>query len=555
MSLNTLFAILALVVAVYTILPRSRRLNLQVGLRWLDWFFIGATLAGVHILVFYPSLHYAEFLPSWPLQPKFLTPGQTAYLLILLLAMILALRASVARLSRGKIFYLRELVDELVRSQSYPELFSLLDKNLIRLSRIKSQDFLGPRLRSRLENWCHSAYDWDIARLLADTKGTMAPRPGLKDRLLRIFRRGFPMLGRPLARILPTYKHHAVAASEILHQILVFPPIVAAIAQMRPYFGLRLLELDLYEKYDFLDIYLRFLLDDRHSVLYFELRSNQNVDSNRRYWLPESNRLLHFLFSDARKAEGLRVWKPIGDSLNSRLDELATKPETDPYNQPMGEFDERGKWEDPLYVGIFFFDVMVSLSLHQGVTWHMWLYYFQYFVRGIVRNYRVEQPFVDTPAEWPTKYSFLLYQIVGTITGWLLATKSIPEDQANVKINLSPIQHENGNIPKSAAFCLADCLREISHAEQLPERFRKSLMDMVFRTYFELRAIPSTEKLAEVIRCKMSERRHTSNEQNKRFLEALRKSLAAHDKIPYNCDHVHELEMVLSRGWKNWAVS
>jgi len=523
MTLDTLIAILALVAAVYAILPRSRRLDLRLRLRPLDWFLIGVALVGVHLLVFYPSLQYVGFLPEWPFQEQALSPKQSAYLLLLLLAVFLALRVWIARLSRGQVFHLQKLIDELIRSQDYAALFSLLDKNLKRLHRIAIRDFFLPRLRSRLEGSYHPARNFEMGGITS-------------------------IVGRVLARLLPTYERHTTAGGDILHQILVSHPVVSAIVRLRPYFALRLLDADGHEIFDFVDIYFRLLLEDKHSILYFELRSNQNLDWNHKYWLPQSNRLLFFLFSDARKAETLGAWKPIGEALISMLDDLAANPEGDPYNRAMGEFHERNKWGDPLFVGIFFFDVMVSSALHQGVKWHMWLYYFPHFVKGIVRNYRIAGSLVDTYAEWPTKYSYLLYRIVTALTDWLEAAASLPTDQGNVQIQLPPMENENGNIPKSAAFALTDCMRQILLAEQIPEQFRRYLTGIVYRTYFELRSNPKTEQLATVIRCRMSQRSYHSKEEHRRFQEALSASLAAHDKLHYDDEHVRELDRALKEG-------
>lgn len=548
MSLDTLVAILVLVAAVYAILPLARRLELRLRLLKIDWVLIIAALVAAHILLFYSTLRYKGILPEWPFDEKFLSLGQTAYLFLLLVVLFVGIRAYLAPLARGRVFHLQDLVDELIRSESYAELFSLLDKNLKRLCRINNQNFFLPLLRSRLEDPYHSTSKFAYTRLLAELREDQPQRPKLTDRLPQPLRRATSRLGYFVARLLPTYERHAVAAGDILHQILVSQPVVAAVARLRPYFAIRLLQVDLHERHDFLDLYLRLLLEDRHSVLYFELRSNQNMDSNHRYLLPKSNRLLYFFFSDAHRAKSLSVWSPMGEALISRLDEFAINPATDPYNRPMGDFHERGKWEDPLFVGIFFFDVMVSLALHQGVTWHMWLYYFPEFVKRIVRNYRIADSLVADLVEWPTRYSFILRQIVGALTAWLEAAKAIPEDQENVKIQFAPLEPENGNIPKSAAVALTDCLREILLAEQIPARFRNDLMDSVLHTYFDLRSDPKTEKLAEVLRFRMSARSYRNMDDHRRFLQALGSCFAAHDKFHYSEEHIQEFADLLARG-------
>lgn len=551
MTLDTLIAIIALLSVVYAVVPRSTRLDLRFRLHLFDWLLILALVIAVHVLLFYPSLQSIDMVPNWPLSPKTLTPAQSAYFLILIVCTFLIIKVSMARLSRRQIFALQRLVEELIQSDNFAELFPLLEKNLTRVSKILNRDFLLLRLIERIKQHVDSTdcerVTPDLLRLVAESRGTQPAEKDFQNPKHYQFTRGFCKAGRTIIAFFPEYIVHSNAAHSLMRDLLLSEKVVNAVATNRPYFALRLLDLDLHEKFDFLDLYLRKLIADPHSILYCELRANQNLDCNHNYWLPESNRLLFYFFSNARRAEQLGVWQPVGEYVIWHLDELAKRPEEDIYNHPIGDFSERGKWRSPIFAGIFFFDIMVSSALHQGVRWHMWLYYFTHFVERIIKNSRPIEHSADPLAEWPTPYHYLLYKIIEALTDWLEAAESLPQDQENVKIKELPLSHENDNIPKSAAFALTKCLRTIALADQVSVRFRYYIMDMFFRTYFTLRTHKETEELASVIIVRLSERSYNTQDMNKKFCEVVLESLRHHDKFHYKMEYVKELENALHK--------
>ena len=90
--------------------------------------------------------------------------------------------------------------------------------------------------------------------------------------------------------------------------------------------------------------------------------------------MPEENRVLYTLVADAQFAKKLAVYRPVGEYMIRELDELSLDPANDLYNLPMHDFHDDGKWSSSLWIGICFFDIMVSTALHKGIEWHMWLY-------------------------------------------------------------------------------------------------------------------------------------------------------------------------------------
>ena len=98
------------------------------------------------------------------------------------------------------------------------------------------------------------------------------------------------------------------------------PQILSFLAEQRPYLALPFIGAETYSRGEFLDAFLAHLIAHPGSALYQELEQNQNLDYPIGYHLPPSNRLLHFLFSDADFARKLGVWSPVGDYLQRLLD-------------------------------------------------------------------------------------------------------------------------------------------------------------------------------------------------------------------------------------------
>lgn len=191
----------------------------------------------------------------------------------------------------------------------------------------------------------------------------------------------------------------------------------------------------------------------------------------------------------------------IGDEVLRFLEERSAFPEEDSYNYPINDFGgaDLEIEQSPVHLGIQFFDIMVTRALYQGIEWHMWLYYFPHFVEKIVQNYKPHSS-VDLSREYPARYSKFLNDIIEAYEGWIRSVKDlVPLKQRNVILSSTDSLHDNGNIPKSSIIALGFSLEDILSAENISERFKQYLMDIVFRLYFELRKDSVTEEYGKVL--------------------------------------------------------
>lgn len=271
---------------------------------------------------------------------------------------------------------------------------------------------------------------WDVAFLApSETREPSLRTSPVVDKVSKVGR----AFMRRLAQCLPSRDRHCDIADTILSQVLTSRDFALGVIANRTYFGLDLLRLNRQDRHEFFEHYC-LLFADVTSILYVELRRTQNVSERRGYIVPLDCRLLYFLFGDARTAYSLEAWRPIGEAMLEDMDKLVLRSPADPYNLPVGgDFEDRGRWDLPLCVGLHYFDVMVSAALYQGIEWHMWLFYFPYFAERIARNYAPIEALVDLNAEQPGIYGFLAHEMIRVLKSWVLAVGRVPANQSNVQ--------------------------------------------------------------------------------------------------------------------------
>lgn len=453
MTLDGLFTVLGLVVAFYAILPRSSRLNLRLWFGSLEWGGAVVVLALVNYALLYPVFKSLGATPNLGLHRYGITPSSGAYVILVLAVMALLAGACTASISKRNLGIFRDLCEELLLERREAEVLTLFQRHLTPVLSLCNAN-------SRITRW---------------------------QRLLRLD-----------AGIRAT----AESAQGVFAQVVLSEQFVSALSKRRPYLAIPLLEAKRRERFEFLDLYLRALFADPSSVLYQELRDTQNLTaSDHRYFISPNSRFLTYFFADATVAKELSVWGPIGEATICELDELARSGSADPYNRAMDrDFQERGRWKSSLFVAVHFFDVMVSEAIHQAVPWHMWLYNFPYFSERIVRNHAASDPLYDPLAEWPTRYCYLLYEMISRLRLWAGTVTILPPESPHVRLRSERTDHENDSIPKSSILALGECLRPVLVSDAMPPRFQDYLLEEAVTLYIALRRCPQAVRHAAVLR-------------------------------------------------------
>jgi len=504
MTFQSIITVLILIIAIYNILPKYRRLELTIKFTLVDIFLISLSILAIHYLLFYNFFVSQNLNPALNLNRWGITPANVSYLLALIIAIYIFLRYKHSSLPSRNIVKFRELVEDLSNQSKYSELLPLIEKNLSRLIKIYNGAFLLGNIRTRLTKVAKQT-PVDLSKLSPEeinelSKGHNKTLPGgLWGRIKKSVVKTYIEVLTKAANIFPSYFAEKECVREIFQITLLRKPFVKAIIRTKPYFGIKILELNILEKDDFKNNYFRELIADSNSILYLEIKQNQNTNAMHRYHLPKSNKLLNYLFQNAKNAEKLLVWNPIGEQVIYDLDKLYKDKELDYYNMPLENFQETACWESSIYVGIRFFDIMVTEALYQNIVWHMWLFYFRPFVQRICRNFDPCDSYVNLNDEFPTKYNYLLYEIFSTLRSWIRIIKKMPKSQSNSILESTSLTNENGNIIKSSIITLGQCIQALLATEKMPIEFKDYMLAIAFDIYFDLKSCQDTADYSDLI--------------------------------------------------------
>jgi hypothetical protein len=466
MTLDGFLTLLTLLAAIYALLSNADRLSLRLTFRWYDYANLLISFLIICYLEFYAVFKKAGFGSPIHLGSTGLTPGDAAFVVVFASAVAALISSQVKRIRVRDLRRLKRLVDEQINQRQFGDLLTLLGKSLPAITRAYERKSLLPFIRSKFVPT--DAAGWQLGQIQA------RKRSWVRFVLIRA------------ASYLPTGQRQVDEAHDIVRTVLNRQDFVEFVATNRPTFGIELMRHKFFEINEFVDRFLGLQMQDTRSALYSEVQHNQNISASHSYFFPETNHLLHFLFYDARRAYDLAVWKPVGNFL---LYGAASPihPEIAAFlNLPCRDFSESGQWQNAFFVGIRFFDLMVSAALHQGIRWHMWLYYYPDFVELLAEHYDATGATVDQDAEWPTKGAYLLYNIFDALTEWIQAVRDLPIDSPHANLENIDVDHENGNIVKSAIIALGMSIKYLFLSPNVSEKFEAYILDMCTRLYESL---------------------------------------------------------------------
>lgn len=476
MTLDGFLTVLALLAAIYAVLSPVQRQ--RVSLTWRPQMLLAIPAFG-----FILGFELLDFRP--PACPTFF--GDVCQALILggaepgpprKLAFVIAcgwLFGAVAihalvKPSLSSVPAFTQVATTLIDEEQYGDALKLLEPQIGLLARASRRKCIRQKLRDWLEGFGPTSEN-SFKRYLR--------RP--RDR--RFSGESWPdwaaMPVRALARLVPSGRRGEHAASDMFQLILSSPQLFDYIVARRPYFALSLVRHQIYGAADFLENFLGELMRRPGSALYQEISTNDASDGMVGYRLPARNRILHFLFADARVGEELSAWKGVGDYVKRLLD---GDERADYWTWLNGRPDwfERDQMRDPTYVGMFYFDIMVSSAAKQGVAYHMWLYYFSSIAELLEARYDSSGEGIDQTAEFPTRTARLLYELVRHLTTWVEIFRHLPEAAMHRQV---PERAEYpGTIPHAAAQALGSVLATVVMSERIDGDVIQTLHDVTIRT-------------------------------------------------------------------------
>lgn len=262
---------------------------------------------------------------------------------------------------------------------------------------------------------------------------------------------------------------------------------IQKIVEYNPYFGLKIVtdrKIDPCFREDFANLYFKELMRDKNSILYREIKNTTSLVY--RYKISKYNELIYELLFNIDIADKLNLYKPLGDLTLELLDQLR-KDNKDVYNGYNSDLilDSDERYNDPLFMIIHFFDIVIRESIYQNIDSQMWLYYYENFVKEIALNYKLNEH-SKPEYEFPSVYSSLLFEMFHNIISWIDLIRRDTDNIQKALANVSTGDEEHEDIIKTYINCLCSCLQHVIKPTEFSKEFKIYLIDMVFNLYFKL---------------------------------------------------------------------
>lgn len=471
MTTDSLFSALGITIAVIALLPAARRKELALRFNLLDYLAIAFVITIVHYVIFINIFKKFGLTPGFGIHNFGLKPGDISYAAVILLATFLFLRYKSFKLKSSRISRFVEFVDLLISQKLFSEATEMILNNYNSLIAIGNYNYLTGKIYKSL---CLSSYQALPIRIIGDD-GEIIKR---RDRA------EISISGRLVKFLLPDLKLRSDIVTDFFDRLCIRVEYSRFVAMNNPYFGIKLLNIKTINSHVFANAYFTELMEYKQSSIYYELFNTQNRHGIA-YVISPKSELLHWLFLKSKNAEKIGVWDPIGEFVLNRLNALL-KCESDDYLELPDNFSSSGKWDSELYIGIQFFDVMISSALDQGIRWHMWLYYYCHFWERIDRNLKKLSQDVTTGCEWRSSYHYLLYCIISNLCGYIEAIIDLPLEHANVILEDDTAKQDNGNIVTSSMICVSRIVRSVLKSENLSEYDKSYYVESVLETLFRI---------------------------------------------------------------------
>tara|TARA_B100001059_G_scaffold93153_1_gene92405 strand:+ start:145330 stop:146874 length:1545 start_codon:yes stop_codon:yes gene_type:complete len=412
--MNGLLAILAILISAFAILPEEKRLDLTLRISKKYLFFSSLPVLTILIVVYSPVILKTGLLEPVPWIWGFSEDLLVSLCLIFVL-IFCGVKVAGSKLPSSSFGRWDRVSLQYLRSKKFHELGYVFDKYHVQLFKSVEND-----------KWYVRAHNWLMPKsvIFSALEKPNAPfyKPAV-DKIRRILARPFP---------------HSCKEQELIRKsvsrLLKSRAFVDFLAETHPMVATKATLLRLNDSEEYISSFFTSLIAHPGSVLYRELRDNQNCSYTGEYYLDESNELLNFYLSDISNAQYVRIWKPIADYV---IDYIKQQGEPDNfYNKPNEGFSESdARWDSPIYVGSLFFEVMVSRAIFQRIDHHMWLMYVDDFLEATLE--RIERsPDVDFEREFPTRFDYLVYQMFSCCEKWVGSAAHLDYngvEQANIQ--------------------------------------------------------------------------------------------------------------------------
>ncbi len=485
MSLDGFLTFITLVIAIYAFIPPAGRLRFQLSS------FLQTSIA----LIFFIAVLYFEFFEQFKLPcPSFFgtacswfeisnnslfSPNQIAFFLVIFWSLISFWIYTSFRPSVGSLPKILQILEELLNQKQITNFLDFVGPHIGKITNVAHRRLFSQRAHDRLVK-LHSKTNDEFENWISGVHDIKPIMPNFFQKILIQTKNATSYL----SLLFPSNVKAENAARDIIRMTYRSNEIVGYIAKYKPLTGIELMKNDVYDRHDFSSNFLINLINDNKSIVYEELKNNQNTDKIG-FHVPESNRILYFLFSDAKIAEKLGVWKPLGDNLLKLLRQQEN-PDFAEYLNRSADYFEDERWDNPAYPTIFFFEIMVTKAAEQDIPWHMWLSYYALFLEELLKCQNSSKATGAYEPEFPNRSCRLIYEIFHNLGSWVQLVNKLPEDSIHSKVPDS-FSLNNGNIPVSSAICLGICIKNVLLSDRISKKFSTYMLEVIMTDIKSLR--------------------------------------------------------------------
>lgn len=466
MTLDGFLTFLALIVAVYALIPAVERLRLRLDLIFQLPLAIFA-FALVMYLEFFPSLR-CPCPDAFGSACRFLVleaedAGRAAFIVVLSWMFLAWLVQTLPISGSWSLLTIQRIFAELIDEKRYFEAIFFLREHLP----LVSDAIKRRRLGQRLSNWLRlrGPYRTFEERLRRDT--LPKPWPGLLGKI-----------ANALSSCIPWSVHAEDQAQDILRTATSDTDLVTTLIESKPYVVIDFLEIEFRGRFELADKYLVSLIHRPISILAQELKDGHLVGLDGAFEIPERCRLLKFLFDPISTAEKLYAWKSVGEAVLAKLKRGSNDYYIDALNNYVEDFDD-SRWRDPTWIGLSFFEAMVTAGAHYS-TFHMWLHYVQYIAERLIEAYDGTHPGAEQEKEFPNSCARLIYDAIDIMGDWVKLIRHLPDGSFHATLPAA-FTSTPKTIPAIAAIAVGNCMGRIFEAENLGNGFTSTLYGSVMR--------------------------------------------------------------------------
>ena len=414
MGANGLLAVFAILLAWYTLLTDERRVDLKLRISKINILFM-IILTSVILVIIYSKV----LLDIFPIKPIPWVLGfnedTLAFTCLCIIIAFFGLKTLGKRIPKANLTFWVRISEKYMRAKKIEQLGYLFDKYHEQLFYIISS-----------KQWYVRVHDYlnpSLFKMIVD-RGKIKKIRFIKTRKI-------------LSKPFPHEDKNQEAIQLNIAKLLKSKIFTHYLIDTYPHVAMKASCLFLRDNDEYNTSFFTYLISNPNSIMYRELRDNQNRSHTGEYALDESNALLNFYLNDIRIAISVGIWKPVGDYVVSYIKKQ--KGSSNFYNQPDNYFsssDER--WECPIFVGLVFFDVMVSTAIFKRSKDHMWLMYYRYFLKQILENHEASES-IDMNREFPMRFDYLIYELIHNCNVWAGAAEYLDYDKWTIEeIKQSP---------------------------------------------------------------------------------------------------------------------